>query len=237
MKRIVGFCVACLLLATSQLPAQTETAAKKRSPVPENINERFLDANLDAQQWLKRLEGESREIYVHHQAIVDAIGIKPSESIADVGGGTGLFIGPFAEAVTDSGKVYAVDISPKLVEYMQKRIKDEGLKNVEAILSREDSVELPADSVDFVFVCDTYHHFEYHADMLLSIRNALRRGGQLILIDFERIPGKSSDWLLGHVRAGKQQFKKEVMQSGFRFVEEVKIPGMSENYFLRFERP
>ena len=73
--------------------------------------------------------------------------------------------------------------------------------------------------------------------MLLSIRNTLRRGGQLILIDFERIPGKSSDWLLGHVRADKQQFKKEVLQSGFRFKEEVKIPGVSENYFLRFERP
>jgi ubiquinone/menaquinone biosynthesis C-methylase UbiE len=234
---MIGTCTACLLLATSHLAAQTETAAKKRSPVPENINERFLDANLDAEQWLKRLEGESREIYLHHQAIVDAIGIKPGASIADVGGGTGLFIGPFAKAVTETGHVYAVDISPKLVEYMKRRIKDEGLKNVEAILSREDSTELPNDSVDFVFVCDTYHHFEYHADMLLSIRNALRRGGQLILIDFERIPGKSSDWLLGHVRAGKEQFKKEVMQSGFRFVEQVDVPGLSENYFLRFERP
>ena len=66
---------------------------------------------------------------------------------------------------------------------------------------------------------------------------ALRSKGQLILIDFERIPGKSSDFILGHVRAGKEVFRREVERSGFRFVEEVQIPGFRDNYFLRFEKP
>jgi ubiquinone/menaquinone biosynthesis C-methylase UbiE len=225
------------LLVTAPLLAQTQTATGQRSPVPENINQRFLAADLDAAQWLGRLEGESREIAVLRKEIVRAVGIKPGDRVADIGAGTGLFVGLFAEAAGQNGKVYAVDIAPNFVEYMKQRIENDKLTNVEVVLSSEDSAKLPSDSVDVVFICDTYHHFEYHADMLLSLRNALRRGGQLILVDFERIPCKSSAWLLDHVRADKQQFQKEIVQSGFRFVEEVEIPGMSENYFLRFERP
>ncbi|MCH8829824.1 MAG: class I SAM-dependent methyltransferase, partial [Planctomycetes bacterium] len=129
-------------------------------------------------------------------------------------------------------QVDAVDISPKLVEHMRNRAKEEGLENVEVVLSKENSIELPAASVDFVFVCDTYHHFEFYTEMLLSIRDALRPGGQLIIIEFERIPGTSREWVLGHVRAGKERFKSEIQQSGFRFIEEVKIAGFRENYFL-----
>jgi predicted methyltransferase len=72
--------------------------------------------------------------------------------------------------------------------------------------------------------------------MLSSIRKALRRGGTLALIDFERIPGKSSDWILGHVRAGKAEVKAEVIEAGFRFCEEIDLPELEENYFLRFEK-
>jgi predicted methyltransferase len=70
--------------------------------------------------------------------------------------------------------------------------------------------------------------------MLASIRRALRPGGTLVMVDFERTPGVSPDWILKHVRAGKEQFRAEIEAAGFRFVEEVKL--MRENYFLRFAR-
>jgi ubiquinone/menaquinone biosynthesis C-methylase UbiE len=223
-------------LAVAQEPV-TDTEPNQRTDVPENINAGFLDAELNPQQWMDRFEIESREIYASQKAIVASLPLKDGSTIADVGAGTGLFLTPFSQAVGASGKVYALDISPRLIEHMQDRAKNESLDNVEVIHSKEDSTTLPADSVDVVFICDTYHHFEYHADMLLSIRNTLRRGGELILIDFERIPDKSREWILGHVRAGKQQFRKEIQQSGFQFIEEVTIPGFEENYFLRFQRP
>ena len=138
---------------------------------------------------------------------------------------------------TATGKVYAVDISPGFIKHLRKRAKEKGLRNVEVVLSKENSAELADASVDVVFVCDTYHHFEYHTEMLRSIHSALRRGGRLVVIDFERIPGKSPQWLLKHVRAGKAEFKKEIEQAGFRFQEEVKFPGFRQNYFLRFEKP
>lgn len=72
---------------------------------------------------------------------------------------------------------------------------------------------------------------------MASIVRALRPGGRLIVIDFERIPGVTREWVLNHVRAGKDVFKKEILEAGLRFEEEVEIPGLEENYFLRFSKP
>jgi ubiquinone/menaquinone biosynthesis C-methylase UbiE len=95
---------------------------------------------------------------------------------------------------------------------------------------------LPPNSVDLVFVCDTYHHFEYPAKTLASIRRALRPGGNLIVIDFDRIEGKSRDWLLGHVRADKATFQHEIETAGFELIEEVEVREFEENYFLKFAK-
>lgn len=214
-----------------------EVKRQQEATVPPGINDRFLDPNLKPEDWVKRLELESREIFASRLEIAKALGLSAGDDIADIGAGTGLFEGIFAETVGPAGKVYAVDISPKLIEYMRARIKAQGLANVQVVLSNAYSAELEPNSIDFAFICDTYHHFEYQPQMLASILHALRDKGQLILIDFERIPGKSSDFIMGHVRAGKEVFQREIERSGFRFVEQVKIPGLQDNYFLRFEKP
>jgi predicted methyltransferase len=95
-------------------------------------------------------------------------------------------------------------------------------------------VELAEGSVDLVFICDTYHHFEFPQRTLATIHKALRPGGQIVLIDFHRIEGKSSDWVLGHVRAGQSVFVKEIESAGFKQAGEEKL--LKENYFVRFER-
>ena len=89
-------------------------------------------------------------------------------------------------------------------------------------------------TIDKAFVCDTYHHFEYPHDMLRSIHEALRPGGELVIVDFERVVGKSSEFAVDHIRAGKGTFSDEARDAGFDFVEEV--PMMEEQYFLRFRK-
>ena len=101
----------------------------------------------------------------------------------------------------------------------------------------KNSVALPPRSIDAAFVCDTYHHFEYPRSTMASIHTAMRSGGRLVVVDFERIPGVSRDWILGHVRADKATFRAEIEQSGFVFEDEVTIDGLEENYVLRFRRP
>ncbi len=200
------------------------------------INERFLDPDLDVQTWVRRWESGSREVAAAREQIVRSLELTPGKRIADVGAGTGLFVELFSKAVTDKGKVYAVDISPKFVAYITERVASAGLKNVEVVLSSEDSVTLAEGSVDVGFLCDTYHHFGYPDAMLRSIHSALSKDGQLVVIDFERIPGKSRELVVNHVRAGKTRVAEEITQAGFRFHDEVRVDGFLENYFLRFEK-
>ena len=205
--------------------------AQEKSVRP-GINDPFK--NPDVNKYVGKFEGESREVYAKRKEIVAAVGIKPGMAVADVGAGTGLFTRPFAEAVGKEGKVYAVDITPKFLEHIKKTCKEAGITNVETVRCTPDSVELPPNSVDLVFICDTYHHFEFPLKTMRSIRRALKPGGKLVVIDFHRIEGKSSDFILNHVRAGQEVFTREIVQSGFKFLGEEKL--LKENYFLRFEK-
>ena len=135
--------------------------------------------------------------------IVSAMGIDRGQSVADIGAGTGAFLTALAEAVGPGGRVYATDISAPFVERIATRAKAGGIDWVEARLSGERSADLPANSIDKALICDVYHHFEYPRSMMNSLAKALKPDGEVILIDFERIPGVSADWILDHVRAGK----------------------------------
>ena len=221
-------------------PAPAEAAAPAEpaeESVQPGINASFLSEDLDVERFVRNFEGESREIAVHQREILDALGLRPGRAVADVGAGTGLFLAPMAEAVGADGRVWAVDISPRFVEHLEQRAEQEGLSQVQVVRCAEDSVELPAASVDAALVCDTYHHFEYPRSTLASLHAALRPGGRLVVVDFERIPGVSREWTLDHVRAGKEVFRAEIEAAGFRFEDELEIPGMEENYLLRFRRP
>jgi predicted methyltransferase len=149
-----------------------------------------------------------------------------------VGAGTGLFTRLFAQAVGPKGKVYAADIAQPFLIHIDQTSKEAGLNNVQTVLCDQFTTKLPKNSVDLVFICDTYHHFEFPYRTLESIHDALRPGGRIVLIDFERIEGKSRPWVLDHVRAGKEVFVREVKSAGFKVIGEEKF--LKENYFVRF---
>ena len=223
--------------AYAYIAAEQKKAAAHEKSVKPGINANFLSPDFDASKWQARFEVESREVFAHRDKVVAAVGIKPGNRIADIGAGTGIYSRAFAAAVGAEGKVVAVDIAKGFLKHIEERATAENITNIATVLCSEDSVDLPENSIDAVFVCDTYHHFEYPKSTLASIRKALKKGGTLVVIDFDRIPGKSREFILGHVRAGKDVFRSEIEAAGFKFVEEVKIDGLKENYFLRFRRP
>lgn len=212
-------------------------AQEAKESVNPGINAKYLDPNLDVNEWIERFEVETREVFSSRVEVVESLKLQPGDRIADIGTGTGLYVQPFAKAVGEEGWVYAIDIAPKFVERIRTIAEVKGLKNVTPVLGSGDDIRLPPGTIDAGFICDVYHHFEYPDSTLTSIFRAIKPGGQLVVIDFERIPGVSREWILGHVRAGKSDFRKEIEGVGFEFVEEVKIEGFEENYFLRFRRP
>ena len=213
------------------LPGAAWAPAQEQSVRP-GINKEFI--NPDPKQWVERFEHEGREIYDKRKEIVAACRIRPGMVVADIGAGTGLFTRLFAPLVGPHGRVFAVDISKRFIDYIRKTCAQQGLKNVTAVVCTPTSVGLEPNSIELAFVSDTYHHFEYPQKTLSSIHRALRPGGQLIVVDFIRKPGVSSDWILHHVRAGQEVVTREIEAAGFRLVEEPKF--MKQQYFLRFEK-
>ncbi|MBZ0150459.1 MAG: methyltransferase domain-containing protein [Planctomycetes bacterium] len=220
--------------APDQPAAPTPVAEASVKP---GINDDFLDPTLDVGKYEQRFEGESREVFAQRGRIAGLLDLQPGMAIADVGAGTGLYTMMFAPKVGATGRVYGVDIAPKFVEHIRRTAAAKALPQVQAQLCSERSVELPAASVDLVFVCDTYHHFEYPMATLASMHAALRPGGQLVILDFIREPGTSREWILGHVRAGEAVVRQEVEAAGFTFVRREPTPFLRENYVLRFQKP
>jgi ubiquinone/menaquinone biosynthesis C-methylase UbiE len=211
------------------------TAFAQEKSVKPGINDKFLDPALKAEEWTEKFETESREIFHQRNEIIASVGLKPGMKVADVGAATGLFTLPFANAVGVEGKVYAVEIAKNFLTHIRARAEKAGAVNVEAVLCTERSVGLPESSIDLAFICDTYHHFEYPQASLASLHKALKPGGELVVIDFKRIPGESSEFVMGHVRAGQEVFEAEITAAGFEKVGEVKDV-LKENYFARFRR-
>ena len=178
------------------------------------INEKFRHvANVG--EWVANFESNQREISAQRLLIAAACELAPGLRIADVGAGTGLFEPLFSTRVGPTGRVFALEISPEFVEHLRQRAFLEALTNVDVVKCPDDATGLPPASVDVVFVCDVYHHFEQPQKNLASIRATLKPGGRLVLVDFDRVEGKSSDFVLKHVRAGREQFTKEITAAGF----------------------
>lgn len=237
LKRWRQVTFALLLAATLLAPAtfaQTPAPAKEPSVKP-GINESWKSPNVEP--LIGTLEAESREIYRERASLAALVGPRPGSAVADVGAGSGFMVEEFARLVGPSGKVYAVDINAKLLEHIAKSAAQAGVKNITTVLTREDSVDLPANSVDIVFVCDTYHHFEFPQSSLRGILRALKRGGQLVIVDFRRLPGQSRDWVLEHVRLGEEDVVKEVAAAGFELINVHHPPFLADNYVLRFRKP
>lgn len=228
MKRdLPGRLIVALALLWPSMPAAQHGARP-------DINAPFL-VNPDVARWKNNLENEGREVYAKRNEILAAAGVKPGMAVADVGAGTGLFTMMFAQAVKPGGRVYAVDISQAFIEHIRQTAKAQGLDNVTGIVNDGTGTGLPEASVDLVFISDTYHHFEHPRETLASIRKALRPGGRMVVIDFEKIPGETHKQRIDHVRADKDTAIKEIEAAGFRFLEEKKL--MRENYFVVFQRP
>lgn len=219
--------VGCRTVAPSAVESETQS-------VKPGINDEFLKPDLNPRQWVERFEKEGREVFDYRWEIVAAAKLKPGAAVADVGAGTGLFTFLFADAVGAQGKVYAVDISPVLLAHLKGRAQEGGYRQVETVMGADKSAKLPAGSVDRVFLCDTYHHFEFPKHMLASLHQTLRRNGELLLVEFKRIPGVSSDWMLTHVRAGQEVFEAEIIAAGFEKVGEP--VALKDNYVTRFRK-
>ena len=216
-------------------PPPEVTAPGPEQSVKPGINDSWRSGRVAS--LVGRLESESREVWTERARIVEVVGARPGMVVADIGSGSGFLTELLARAVGPTGKVHALDINPRLLANIDTRARAAGLGNIETMHTPEASTPLAPGSVDLVFMCDAYHHLEFPRSTMRSIFAALRPGGELVLVDLERIPGTTSPSMLEHVRAGKEVFLGELIGDGFELVTEHEVPELEENYVLRLRKP
>ena len=236
IARMMIWLVVCPVLAIASIRAEEAPPAKAPAPHAAEMNKQFADPNVDVQQFVKRFETESRDIYAKRQEIVRAVGLRPGDAVADIGAGTGLFTQLFAEQVGPKGTVYGVDIGPAFVKYIAEQAKQLGHERVvKTVLNTPDSAELPPGSIDVAFLCDTYHHFDHPEKMLASIHRALRPGGRMVIIDFD-LRKDSGEYLKQRSRAPKEVYFREIEAAGFEPIETKDAPTVKDNFYAAFRR-
>ena len=184
----------------------------------------------DPKAYIAALEDPNRENYQKPNDILDVLALKPGEVVADIGAGSGYFTVRFSNALKESGKVYAVDVSQDMIDYMNRRIQETNARNVTTVMAAADDPRLPDASVDRIFICDTWHHIENRSQYLTRLKKALRAGGQIIMIDFQKrdLPvGPPVD-----MKIAREDLIQQMESSGFRLVQEHTF--LPYQYFLVF---
>ena len=131
--------------------------------------------------WLTR---EDREKFEQPDKVLDALKIQPGMTVADVGAGNGYFTLRLARRVKDSGRVFAVDIQQGMLDRLEINRKQEGLKNIELVLSTPTDPRLPPAAIDLALLVDVYHEFQQPEEMVAGIRASLKPEGVLVLVEY-----------------------------------------------------
>jgi ubiquinone/menaquinone biosynthesis C-methylase UbiE len=132
---------------------------------------------------LSIFESEGRDQRLQIDRVMDALGIESGKNVADIGAGSGWFTVRAARRVGANGVVYAVDINPDAIQYIDNRARKESLTNVKTILSKADDPLLPSASVDAVLLLKTYHEVADPIALLEHLRPALKPGARVGVID------------------------------------------------------
>ncbi len=224
MNQTLGWFGLCLALITATAVAQEKQHGQGPLAYPAEMNKEFTNPSVDIARFVKKWETESRDIYRKRHDITRAVGLRPGDAVADIGAGTGLFTQLFADQVGPKGTVYAVDIAPAFLKYIADQAKQHGHERiVKTVLNTVDSTKLAPGSIDVAFLCDAYHHFEHPEKMLASIHRALRPGGRLIIVDFDRRQG-ASEFVKQRARAPKEVYFNEIAAAGFKLIKQKDAP-------------
>ncbi len=181
-----ALCVTCVLAQPG--PAGADASAyQKIRPSADGIGKSYLGREIagvmgwQAAGWLERPERQQEE---RPDLLLAELSLKPGLVVADIGAGSGYHSRRIAEVVGKTGKVYAVDVQPQMVQMLSAIAREERYINVKPILSTVDDVKLPLASVDLAIMVDVYHELEFPLEVLRSIVKSLKPGGIVAFVEY-----------------------------------------------------
>jgi ubiquinone/menaquinone biosynthesis C-methylase UbiE len=193
MRRLLA-----LLVATTALAAPRGTAPVSEAPAPagyelreehsrDGIGKFYMGREIaqvmghQAADWLERPERDQEE---HTEILMQLLRIRPGDVVADIGCGTGYISRRLARMVGAKGVVLAEDIQPEMLELLNRRMAQFGIKNVKSVLGTTTDPKLPPAGVDVVLMVDVYHEFDCPWEMMDAIVPGLKPDGRVIFVEY-----------------------------------------------------
>jgi precorrin-6B methylase 2 len=167
--------------------------------------------------WLDRPARDSEE---RPQLTIDALQIEPGQTIADLGAGSGYYTFRIAPLVGEKGRVLAIDVEPRMLRIIGERARRAGVSNVVTVLGTPSDPNLEADSVDLLFMVDVYHELEFPFEVMTRVREALKPGGRVALIEYR---AEDPAVMIKPVhKMSERQIVRELTAAGFRHQKTVR---------------
>jgi ubiquinone/menaquinone biosynthesis C-methylase UbiE len=167
--------------------------------------------------FLRMLNRETASPKHKPERIVESLELQEGQTIADIGSGGGYFTFQFAKKVGKAGKVYAVDVQQKYLDFVIREAQSQRLSNVVAVLATGDEMELPHAGLDLIFARNVFHHLTAPAQYFRSLKKFLKPGGKVVIIDHKRKGGLSFASLFKHC-VSEQLILQEMEDAGYSLV-------------------
>ncbi|MGE0684338.1 MAG: class I SAM-dependent methyltransferase [Candidatus Binatia bacterium] len=178
-------------------------------------------SSMSLDQYIARLEDPKRDEWQKPDEVLKILNLQDGQVIADIGSGSGYFTLRFAQALTPlKGRVMALDVDEGMVAHLRQKLAQEELKNVTVVHVPPHDPLLIDQSVDVVFICDTYHHIEDREIYLKKVRKGLKPNGRVVIVDFY----KNKDIPVGppvSMRLSKETVQKELQAAGLHVAETI----------------
>ena len=227
--------IAGILVGFVSPPAPAQDAAPQGSPrrdPPGTYMGRSIAQTMSFQgaDWLFR---DTREAEEQPEAMLDALKIQPGATVADIGAGAGYTSLRLARRVGPNGTVLATDIQPQMLAMLRENARIAGVKNIKPVRATQTDVNLPEAGVDLAIMVDVYHEASNPDALLAGLKQALKPGGRLVLIEYRgedpTVPIKPEH------KMTLEQVRKELEPRGFRFVESLEF--LPWQHIIVFEKP
>jgi len=185
-----------------------------------------------AEEWIETLEGKTRVATLKIDEVVAAMQLKPGETVADIGAGTGLLSVPVAKAVGPRGRVFAVEVDAGFFPSITKRAGDNAVTNLQTVLGSFTDPKLPVSNVDLAFFHDVLHHVEKRGEYLKTLAKYIAPAGRIVVVDFEG--GRGPHVQQPELQVSREQLAAWMKDAGFTQVADAKL--FDDKYVLTFAR-
>jgi ubiquinone/menaquinone biosynthesis C-methylase UbiE len=197
----------------------------------QGINMDHMKPFADVEKYIEFLERKDRAIWQKPDVVISTMELKGTETIADVGAGSGYFSFRFASKLP-KGKVIAIDIDPEMIRHIHHKVMSSDIKNIDVVLASEDDPKIP-EKVDIVFICDVLHHLKNRDKWLDKLYSEINKGAKLILIEFKE--GNLPEGPPEKIKISGKEMLTLVSRAGFTLIKNNTTILPYQNYFV-FEK-